>query len=486
MESTPSASSVSARSASFDPRPNASTAASNGKPASAACTVAFGVHATAMNRRSLMLNEPPFAAKNAHTHRAARPAASVRIPNNATSALRRLASTAAPIKPNSRGSPTLAQIAFRSKPVSFAGLGPQVCAAAVLMTSESNAAPPENSQRAPAKSASCTSAISATARAADEYPSAVSRTRGFEDSVVGSVVFTAKAPPSRRVGGAFVAFADGDGPVASSSGGRTVPRSFPTTTPPSAPPTICVGACHAAAAAPPAPMPGSQEDATPNPAMAYTTSTEAAVMASAGTPALTPRPWSCSASIEGTTTAGEMPAKRYPSAAQCDHGKPSAGLASRVTTSASAVAGPNASRLMAHRRRYTALTSRDRPARASTMPSAAVRAAAEKRASTAAPTASPTVGMLRSRKPATSWPRSAGMGGKRATTRPAPKEEKSTTNTANTAPPGPNEGPTARRPAAHHASRPATAIPSRRASRAWRAVSSGDHIENPTSRRRHS
>ena len=69
MESTPSASSVSPRSASFEPRPNASTAASKGKPASAACTVAFGVHATAMNRRSLTDNEPPFAAKNAETQR---------------------------------------------------------------------------------------------------------------------------------------------------------------------------------------------------------------------------------------------------------------------------------------------------------------------------------------------------------------------------------------------------------------------------------
>ena len=130
--------------------------------------MAFGVHATAMNRRSLTDNEPPFAAKNAETHRAARPAASVRIPKPATSALRPLASTAAPISPNNKGSPTLAQMAFRCNPVAFAGFGPQACAAAVLMTRESNAAPPDNSHRAPAKSASCTSAISATARAEDE------------------------------------------------------------------------------------------------------------------------------------------------------------------------------------------------------------------------------------------------------------------------------------------------------------------------------
>mmetsp|Transcript_3905 Transcript_3905/g.14407 ORF Transcript_3905/g.14407 Transcript_3905/m.14407 type:complete len:435 (-) Transcript_3905:69-1373(-) len=424
-----------------------------------------------MKSRSFTDNFPPPAAKKAVAHRAHSPHPRVKTPYPATFPFKRETSTAAPIKPNNNGSPSFAHTKLSNVPVAFAGFGPQLCAAAVDITSDASAAPPENSHRAPANSAVETTAISANARAPAPYPSAIGL---FLFSLFS---FSSEPPPPASPAPPFVVpGAPFISSISSSSGGSTTPRIFPRTTPKTAPPAICSGARHAAAAAPPAPIPGRNDAAIPKPAMAYTTSTDAAVITSAGTPVVTPKPWSCSWSIDGTTTAGEIPANRKPRAAQYAHGSRSVGLASSATTTASAVAGPNANRLIAHRKRYTALTSRLNPALARTTPSAAVRAALENRASTASPTDCFRPGMLRSRKPAMSCPNSAGMGGNRCTTRPAPKLENSTTNTAKTAPPGPNAGPTARRPAPHHVKSPTSAIESRRASRTCLAVSSGDHI----------
>ena len=59
MANTPTANITSARSAAIDPTPCAFTAASRGSPASAAWTVAFGVHATAAKIRSRTPRSPP-------------------------------------------------------------------------------------------------------------------------------------------------------------------------------------------------------------------------------------------------------------------------------------------------------------------------------------------------------------------------------------------------------------------------------------------
>ena len=88
---------------------------------------------------------------------------------------------------------------------------------------------------------------------------------------------------------------------------------------------------------------GSAAAAAPNPAMAKTTSTDAAVVINAGTPAWTPYPRSCRLSTEGMTTAGDMPARRKPRVTACEAGSRSAGAATSATTHASTTAGANAS-----------------------------------------------------------------------------------------------------------------------------------------------
>ena len=86
------------------------------------------------------------------------------------------------------------------------------------------------------------------------------------------------------------------------------------------------------------------------------------------------------------------------------HGRPSSGRDTGATVSISMVDGASASRDAGHRSRHIAPVSSDSPARARMTPSAEVRMAALHLSSTAAPTASPTAGMLRSRNPATSCP----------------------------------------------------------------------------------
>mmetsp|Transcript_148586 Transcript_148586/g.274204 ORF Transcript_148586/g.274204 Transcript_148586/m.274204 type:complete len:208 (-) Transcript_148586:810-1433(-) len=110
----------------------------------AACTVAFGIQANAVKRRSCMRSPLQPTAKNVTMQRTVMLQASMSKPKPTIRASSSLTETAAPTSPKSRGCAKLFQASPSCVATGFAFGVPQPCAAAAARTSTAKAEAPEN------------------------------------------------------------------------------------------------------------------------------------------------------------------------------------------------------------------------------------------------------------------------------------------------------------------------------------------------------
>eukprot|EP00964_Phaeocystis_antarctica_P058873 scaffold34929_cov64-Phaeocystis_antarctica.AAC.2 len=266
MTSTLSVSTVSAWRRASSPSPLSSTR-SSAAPPTAACTVALGSHATQTKSASRAVRPERSSANRVTPMRTTSPPASTNNPRPSSAGARARTSTAAPSNPKRAGCACAHTQLTRACTATTCRWG-HLCAAVVPSTTAASAPPPEKSKALPPKTTSSAHSNAPPACAAGPRP-----------CVPGAATRLPSSNPLRM-------------PLHSSAG--------------------ALSTSHARSAPPPPPSPETNARQTPKPAMASTSSKEAAATTMVGMPLAVPKPRACRSSMPGTTTAGETAAMTKP------------------------------------------------------------------------------------------------------------------------------------------------------------------------------